>query len=142
MYLLSKFRALSALCCFLCLGSLPAAWSQDFLSIDGDLEQLENLIHDTLRNTREQELLLEDLKKNLEENGSLIGHYETIISERENLLRDLQTRLAEMSETYRMQSALSAKYERSSKFWKIFTLIAVPAAAALSGGIVYGICGR
>jgi hypothetical protein len=37
-----------------------------------------------------------------------------------------------MSETYRKQSALSAKYEKSSRFWKTFTLIAVPAAAVLS----------
>jgi hypothetical protein len=34
------------------------------------------------------------------------------------------------------QSELSAKYEKSSKFWRTFTLIAVPAAALLSGGIV------
>jgi hypothetical protein len=33
-------------------------------------------------------------------------------------------------------SDLSAKYEKSSKFWRTFTLIAVPAAALLSGGIV------
>jgi hypothetical protein len=36
------------------------------------------------------------------------GNYESIKAERENLLRDLQTRLNEMSETYRRQSALSA----------------------------------
>jgi hypothetical protein len=34
------------------------------------------------------------------------------------------------------QSDLSAKYEKSSKFWRTFTLIAVPVAALLSGGIV------
>jgi hypothetical protein len=34
------------------------------------------------------------------------------------------------------QPALSAKYEKSSKFWKTFTLIAVPAAAIVSGGLV------
>jgi hypothetical protein len=44
-----------------------------------------------------------------------------------------------MSETYRTQSALSAKYEESSRFWKIFTLIAVPAAALLSGGLVWAL---
>jgi hypothetical protein len=44
-----------------------------------------------------------------------------------------------MSETYRKQAALSAKYERSSKFWKTFTLIAVPAAALISGGVVFGV---
>jgi hypothetical protein len=71
------------------------------------------------------------------ESGELIGNYESIITERENLLRDLQARLSEMSETYRKQSALSAKYEKNSRFWKTFTLIAVPAAALLSGGLVW-----
>ena len=54
-------------------------------------------------------------------------------------MRDLQERLAEMSETYRRQSALSAKYEKNSRFWRTFTLVAVPAAALLSGGIVLAI---
>jgi hypothetical protein len=64
-------------------------------------------------------------------------NYENIIAGRENLLKDLQTRLSEMSETYRMQSDLSAKYERNSRFWKTFTLIGIPAAALLSGGLVW-----
>ncbi|GHV94997.1 hypothetical protein AGMMS50293_13170 [Spirochaetia bacterium] len=95
------------------------------------------MIADTLLNMEEQQKQLEDLKKSLDTSGNLIGSYERIIAEREKLLRDLQTRLAEMSETYRMQSALSAKYAKSSRFWKIFTLIAVPSAALLSGGIVF-----
>ncbi|MDR0638801.1 MAG: hypothetical protein LBG27_07875 [Spirochaetaceae bacterium] len=53
--------------------------------------------------------------------------------------RELQTRLTEMSEIYKAQSTLSAKYERSSKFWRTFTLIAVPSAALLSGGIVWAV---
>jgi hypothetical protein len=44
-----------------------------------------------------------------------------------------------MSKTYRKQSSLSAKYEKNSRFWKTFTLIAVPAAALLSGGLVWAL---
>jgi hypothetical protein len=75
----------------------------------------------------------------LAESGELIRSYENIIQERESLLRDLQTRLTEMSEIYRTQSALSARYEKSSRFWKTFTLIAVPSAALLSGGLVWAL---
>jgi hypothetical protein len=82
---------------------------------------------------------LDDLRKNLTESGELIGNYESIIAERERLLKDLQIRLAEMSETYRKQSALSTKCEKSSRFRKIFTLAAVPAAALLSGGLVWAL---
>jgi hypothetical protein len=100
---------------------------------------LESLIQDTLESSVEQQRQLADLKKNLEESEALIGAYESIIAERESLLRDLQIRLDEMSETYRTQSGLSAKYERSSRFWRTFTLIAVPAAALLSGGLVWAL---
>jgi DNA repair ATPase RecN len=117
----------------------PAAWSQDFSSIDSDLVQLENLIVNTLSNTEEQQRLLEDLRKNLDESGNLIDSYGKTITGQENLLRGLQTRLNEMSEIYRMQSALSAKYERSSKFWKTFTLIGIPLAALISGGVVWAV---
>ena len=127
------------LCCF-CLSLFSqAVFSQDFSSIDRDLQQLENLIADTILNTEEQQRLLDDLKANLNESGILIANYESIIEGRERLLKDLQARLSEMSETYRMQSALSAKYERSSKFWKTFTLIAIPATALISGGIVWAV---
>jgi hypothetical protein len=44
-----------------------------------------------------------------------------------------------MSETYRKQSALSAKYEKSSRFWKTFTLVAIPVTALVSGGLVWAI---
>jgi DNA repair ATPase RecN len=117
----------------------PAASSQDFSSISGDLSSLENLIQDTLENSEAQLKQLEDLRKNLAESGELIRSYETIIAGRENLLGDLQTRLSEMSETYRRQSALSEKYERRSRFWRNFTLIAVPSAALLSGGLVWAL---
>jgi septal ring factor EnvC (AmiA/AmiB activator) len=119
-----------------------AASSQDFSSIDRDLSQLENLIQDTLENSEAQQKQLDDLRKSLIESGELIGNYERIITERENLLRGLRERLAEMSETYRKQSALSAKYERSSRFWRTFTLIAVPTAALLSGGLVFALENR
>ena len=129
-----KRSALIAICCLL----LPQAlYCQDFSSIERDLEQLENLIADTLLNTEEQQKQLEDLKRNLSESGNLIETYGNIITGQEKLLTDLQIRLNEMSETYRKQSSLSAKYEKSSKFWRTFTLIAVPAAAVLSGGIVW-----
>ena len=118
--------------CFCCsLLFLQAAYSQDFLSLDKDLEALENLIADTLANTEEQQLLLESLKQNLDSSENIIANYENTIAGQENLLKDLQTRLNEMSEIYRTQSALSAKYEQSSRFWRTFTLIAVPAAAGM-----------
>jgi hypothetical protein len=117
----------------------PAASSQDFSSLDRDLIELESLIQDTLRNSEEQIRQLEDLQKNLAESGELIRTYESIITERENLLRDLQIRLSEMSEIYRTQSALSARYEKRSRFWRTFTLIAVPSTALLSGGIVWAL---
>jgi len=128
-----------AFCCIFSLLFPPAALPQDFSSIDSDLQQLENLITSTLSNTEEQQKLLEDLRKSLDESGSLIGNYESIIAGQESLLRSLQTRLTEMSEIYRTQSSLSAKYEKNSKFWKTFTLIGLPTAALLSGGIVWAL---
>jgi septal ring factor EnvC (AmiA/AmiB activator) len=90
--------------------SPQAVSSQDFSSLDRDLAELENLIQDTLRNSEAQQKQLEDLRRTLKESGELIGTYESIITEREKLLRDLQTRLDAMSEIYRKQSALSARY--------------------------------
>jgi hypothetical protein len=127
---------------FFCTCSLllpRAAFSQGFSSLNEDLTALENLIQDTLESSEEQQKQLDDLRKNLIESGELIGNYESIIAGREQLLKDLQKRLAEMSEIYREQSDLSAKYERSSRFWKTFTLIAVPSAALLSGGLVWAL---
>jgi peptidoglycan hydrolase CwlO-like protein len=113
--------------------------SQSFTSLDSDLQLLENLINDTLQNTEEQQKLLDDLRRSLDESGNLIGSYETIISEQENLLKELREQLAEMSETYRTRSALSETYGQKLRFWRTFTLIAIPAAAAISGGIVWGL---
>jgi len=110
-----------------------AVFSQDFSSIDTDLQALENLINDTIANTQEQQKLLEDLKQNLNKSGALIESYERIITEQENLLAGLRVQLNEMSETYRMQSQLSVRYAQSSKFWRTFTIIAIPAAALISG---------
>ena len=117
--------------------SLPAASAQDFSSIDTDLQTLENLIADTLANTQEQQRLLEDLRQSLTESGNLIANYESIITEQENLLSNLRAQLNEMSETYKMQSALSARYARSSRFWKTFTLVAIPVTAVVSGMVVW-----
>jgi septal ring factor EnvC (AmiA/AmiB activator) len=113
-----------------------AASSQDFSLLDKDLTALETLIRDTLENSETQKRQLEDLQKNLAGSEELIRNYETIIAGQEALLKDLRERLSKMSEIYRTQSSLSAKYERSSRFWKTFTLIAVPTAALLSGGLV------
>jgi chromosome segregation ATPase len=133
-----KYPAVFGLCFFCSLAFSQDAWPQGFSSIDSDLRQLENLIYDTIANTEEQQRLLEGLRKSLDESGELIANYESRILEQENLLQELQTRLSAMLETYRTQSALSAKYERRSKFWRTFTLIAIPATALISGGIVYG----
>jgi chromosome segregation ATPase len=117
----------------------PAALPQDFSSIDRDLAELERLIQDTLANSGAQMKQLEDLQRNLAGSGELIRSYENAMRERESLLKDLQARLTEMSGIYRTQSALSARYEKSSRFWKTFTLIAVPSAALLSGGLVWAL---
>jgi len=121
----------------LSLLSLQAVYSQDFSSIDMDLQALENLINDTIASTLEQQKLLEDLRESLNESGNLIASYESIITEQENLLRDLRIQLSEMSETFRMQSALSARYERTSKYYRTFMLLAVPITAIISGSIVW-----
>ena len=121
--------------CFLPLSQ--AVWSQDFLSLDQDLQLLESLIADTIINTQEQQRLLDDLRSSLDESGNLIANYENIITEQEQLLMSLQVQLNEMSETYRMQSTLSARYAENSRFWRTFTLIAIPVTALLSGGIVW-----
>jgi len=104
---------------------------------------------------------LEDLKQNLAESGNLMtnfvrrwrgnllywrgspafqyDNYETTIKEQENLLKDLQTQLNAMSETFKTQSALSAKYERNSKFWRTFTIVAIPVTAVISGAFGFAL---
>ena len=119
--------------------SSPALYSQDFSSIDQDLAQLESLINDSIANTQEQQKQLEDLKKNLTASANLIDNYETTIKEQEKLLADLRKQLTAMSETYKTQSALSARYAQSSKFWKTFTIVAIPVTAVISGGIVWAV---
>jgi len=130
--------AFALLCTFFSLSS-PAAYSQDFSSIDNDLQTLESLINDTLVNTQEQQKLLEDLKKNLDESGNLIASYKNTIQEQENLLANLREQLNAMYETYRKQSALSARYAQSSKFWRTFTIIAIPVTAVISGTLVWAV---
>jgi septal ring factor EnvC (AmiA/AmiB activator) len=134
-----KKYSVFALFFLLFLALSQAAYSQDFSSIDLDLAELENLINDTIANTREQQKLLEDLKRNLSESAELIANYSNIIQEQENLLATLRGQLTAMSETYRMQSQLSAKYARNSKFWRTFTLIAIPVTALISGTIVWAV---
>jgi len=127
------------LCFFFCLLFSQAAFSQDFSSLDSDLLQLENLINDTITITQEQLKLLESLSGSLAENGILIDNYERIIYGQENLLRELHLQLNEMSETYRMQSSLSASYAKTSKFWRTFTIIAIPVTALISGAVGWAI---
>ena len=68
-----KFFTVLGLYFFFCSLSPAVAYAQDFSSIDSDLQALEDLIADTLRNTEEQQKLLEGLQKNLNESGRLIG---------------------------------------------------------------------
>ncbi|GBU26697.1 hypothetical protein R84B8_00207 [Treponema sp. R8-4-B8] len=133
-------RFIAAVTCFFFFSlSSQAVFSQDFSSIDNDLQTLENLINDTLINTQEQQKLLEDLKLNLSESEILIASYENIITEQENLLANLREQLNAMLETYKKQSALSAIYAQSSKFWRTFTLIAIPVTALISGFVVWAV---
>ncbi|MDR0690269.1 MAG: hypothetical protein LBG08_08425 [Spirochaetaceae bacterium] len=131
---------LSAAVALLCTWSLllpQGLSSQDFSSVGRDLSALEGLILDTLKNSETQMQQLDDLRRNLAESEALIGSYETIITERERLLGDLQIRLNEISEISKRQSALSRKYAENSRFWKTFTLIGLPAAALLGGGLIW-----
>ena len=114
-------------------------WSQDFSSLDSNLQLLEDLIKDTLNNTEEQQRLLHDLKESLSESEMLIESYESIITGQEALLKDLQGRLTELSEIYQMQSGLSARSEQRLKRWKIFTLVGIPVTAVISAGIVWSV---
>jgi len=91
------------------------------------------LINDSIANTQEQQKQLEDLKKNLDESGNLIASYKNTITEQEKLLASLREQLNAMYETYRKQSQLSARYAQSSKFWKTFTIVAIPVTAVISG---------
>jgi len=133
---MKQSTAIALFCIFFSLSS-PVAYAQDFSSIDNDLQTLEDLINDTLTNTQEQQKLLDDLKKNLDESGNLIASYSITIQEQEKLLANLREQLNEMYETYRKQSALSARYAQNSKFWRNFTLVAIPVTAVISGGLVW-----
>ena len=134
-------RFTATIICFCVFSSLssPVVFAQDFSSIDNDLQTLESLINDTLTNTQEQQKLLEDLKQNLEKSGILIANYENTITEQENLLASLREQLNAMYETYRKQSALSARYAQSSKFWRTFTIVAIPVTAVISGTLVWAV---
>jgi len=133
-------QSIATVTCFIYfLLSSQAVYAQDFSSIDNDLQTLESLINDTLTNTQEQQKLLEDLKKNLDESGILIANYESIITEQENLLASLREQLNAMYETYKKQSALSARYAQNSKFWQTFTIIAIPVTAVISGVVGWAV---
>jgi len=136
----SSPRFTAAVICFFFFSlSSPALYSQDFSSIDQDLAQLQSLINDSLANTQEQQKQLENLKQNLNASANLIESYENTIKEQEKLLTDLRKQLTAMSETYKMQSALSARYAQSSKFWQTFTIIAIPITAIVSGLVGFAV---
>ena len=113
--------------------------AQDFSSVDNDLQQLEDLIKDTIANTEEQQKLLDNLRESLNESETLIVDYENRITEQESLLQNLQAQLQAMSETYSRQSALSGRSERRLRFWRNFTLVGIPATAVISGLFVWAV---
>ncbi|MDR1421148.1 MAG: hypothetical protein LBI86_12305 [Treponema sp.] len=122
-----------------------ALWPQespDMRPIFDNLDALETLIGDTLSSSESLLKQLEDLRENLNEREQLLSEKENSIAAQENLLWELRAQLHGMSETYATQSALSAKYERSSRFWRTFTFAAVPAAALISGGITAWLMSR
>ena len=82
---------------------------------------------------------MEDLRQNLNESGNLIASYENTIQEQEKLLAGLREQLNAMYETYRKQSQLSVRYAQSSKFWRTFTIIAIPVTALISGTVVWAV---
>ena len=134
-----KKSCIIVFCFIYSLLSSQAAFAQDFLSLDDDLQLLEDMIKDTIANTQEQEKLLQDLRQSLSESGTLIAGYENRITEQEALLKNLQAQLNAMSETYHQQSNLSGKYEQRLRFWRNFTLIGIPAAMLVSGGVVWAV---
>jgi septal ring factor EnvC (AmiA/AmiB activator) len=132
---LTRLTAGALFCILFSLSSL-ALLAQDFSSLDSDLQQLEDLILDTIATTQEQQKLLDNLRQSLNESGDLIATYESIISEQETLLKNLQEQLTAMSETYRTRSQLSAKYDQRLRFWRNTTLIGIPAATLISAVVV------
>jgi hypothetical protein len=116
--------------------------SPDFIGIAENLNALERLIEDTLSENEVQMRQLADLQANLSEQEAILNEREASMNEQERLLEGLREQLREMSRIYREQSDLSGSYERSSRFWRRFTLIGVPAAVVISGlvtGLVMGL---
>jgi len=135
-----KSGALAVLALF-SLALLPGLYAQESSSVPSfgeiatDLDRLESLITDTQANNERLERQLKALEENLSERESLLTGKEASMIEQETLLKELRSRLDAMSQTYREQSDLSRKSAKSSKFWRTFTLIGIPAAALLSGGL-------
>ena len=121
-------KRIFALCFFSSLLFSQAVWPQGFSSIGSDLSALENLIQMKSEKLKMRGCLQSERvgnKPRLQTITFFISNFSFVL------------RLNEMYAIYTMQSALSAKYEKSSKFWKTFTLIAVPVTAAISGGVVW-----
>jgi septal ring factor EnvC (AmiA/AmiB activator) len=141
MCLKSFFRALLLPALLLALSQglysqeASAAALPDFLSIEQNLDALENLISDTLKSNETLIQQLQDLERNLSEQEQLLTERENSLAAQENLLRELRQRLNEMSATYKAQSELSRKYESNSRFWRTFTIIGIPTAAVISAGV-------
>jgi Flp pilus assembly protein TadB len=75
------------------------------------------------------------LKATLETHETLLSEKEASLARQEESLRQLREQLNEMSRIYREQSALSGRYGRNSKFWRLCTLIGIPAAMVISAGV-------
>jgi septal ring factor EnvC (AmiA/AmiB activator) len=141
LYLFCFLLAVSGLCYSQESASAPEPL-QAISSINGGLDQLENLISDTLSKNEHLSKQLHLLRQNLAERETLLQTREALLSEREALigrqaqsLTDLQRQLEESAQIYREQSELSAKYENRSRFWRLISLAGIPAAAVLSAGI-------
>jgi hypothetical protein len=100
-----------------------------------NIDQALNLMSDSMNNEEAVILQLEELKRNSIEQEQILNEKEASIAEQERLLLELRQRLEGMSQIYREQSILYEKSAASSRFWKRFSLIALPVAALLSGGI-------
>ena len=143
-------RSVSLVCALVLLlfsSALPSALCAQepppsFSSVADNLDALENLIAATLNDNETLTQQLQLLQQNLTEREALLSEREQLLSGKEktltvqeNLLRELRQQLGAMSSIYKEQSALSAKYERRYRRWKTFTLIGIPAAALISGGL-------
>ncbi|MCL2443101.1 MAG: hypothetical protein FWD13_06490 [Treponema sp.] len=99
----------------------------------------EDLIDSMINNKQELQKLIEALRSNLHDSGNKDTACEAIITEQENILENLHNQLNIMSETYKKQKILLARYKQKSNFWKIFALIGIPITAVIIGFIFFSV---